>query len=298
MSLRVLIVDDEPMNLDLMQEDLEGAGYETVEAENGEEAWALLQEDQQFEVILLDRMMPKMDGMEVLRRVRKEDSLKDIPVILQTAASASEQVVEGIEAGAYYYLTKPYSRELLLSIVDSAIQDKRTRDALIAETRKQKKLFGLMESSVFHFRTLSQAHDLAFLLANGFPEPERVITGLSELMVNAIEHGNLGISYEEKKQLLIHAGWQQEVERRLAHPEFRDKCATVRFRRAEKAVEVEIEDMGSGFDWQEYLEFSAKRATDPNGRGIAMARQMSFDEVAYEGKGNQVKIQVYSPQER
>jgi CheY-like chemotaxis protein len=83
---KILIVDDEIFNLDIMMEYLEGAGYEVISAENGTIGLEKLEENQDIEVIVLDRMMPPMDGMGMLKKVKSDTRFRDIPVIMQTAS--------------------------------------------------------------------------------------------------------------------------------------------------------------------------------------------------------------------
>ncbi len=120
----LLLVDDDPVNLEILVEHLEEAGYQTVTASQGEEAWDILEQGTiPFQAVLLDRMMPVMDGMAVLAKIKTTESLTILPVIMQTAAASSEKIREGIAAGAFYYLTKPYTKEVLLAIVEAAVRD-------------------------------------------------------------------------------------------------------------------------------------------------------------------------------
>ena len=108
---RILAVDDEPLNLAIIEEYLcEEASYTLDTAENGEIAWSALEAAcPPYDLVILDRMMPVLDGMALLRRMKADQRFAAVPVILQTAAAAPEQVREGLDAGAYYYLTKPIS---------------------------------------------------------------------------------------------------------------------------------------------------------------------------------------------
>ncbi|UGA40415.1 response regulator [Chromobacterium haemolyticum] len=110
MPHKLLLVDDEPFNLELMAELLQDAGHEVVQAEDGETALAILQrEGETFSTVLLDKMMPGISGFDVLRRIKSEPRLEFLPVIMQTAMGAASSVQEGLAAGAFYYLTKPFS---------------------------------------------------------------------------------------------------------------------------------------------------------------------------------------------
>jgi CheY-like chemotaxis protein len=290
---KVLAVDDEPTNLNIMRIYLKKAGYDTVLAEDGRVALQRLEDNPDIDVILLDRMMPVMDGMTCLAEIKSNTKWRDIPVVMQTAAAATEQVLQGINAGVYYYLTKPYDDRMLLSIVRSALQDAKIRKNMREEVSRQRSVLGLMELSVFRFRTLTEAKTLAFYIASCFPEPEQAVFGLHELLMNAIEHGNLGISYAEKTELVLAGEWLPEIERRLESPDYREKKGRLSFAATTEAVTVTIKDEGAGFDWEQYLELSPDRATDPNGRGIAASRISSFDRIEYLGCGNEVICTTY-----
>jgi anti-sigma regulatory factor (Ser/Thr protein kinase) len=135
---------------------------------------------------------------------------------------------------------------------------------------------------------MPEATSLATLLAEAHPDPERVVMGLTELLINAVEHGNLGITYHEKAELLERGDLQAEIERRLSLPERAARRVRVTFRRAAEAISTWIEDEGEGFDWRPYLDYDPERALDPNGHGIAIARGVCFDDVTYHGRGNVV----------
>ena len=106
-------------------------------------------------------------------------------------------------------------------------------------------------------------------------------------MVNAVEHGNLGVTYQEKAHLKWEGDWEGEINRRIALPENQNRIATIRVERDKPfAARFTITDQGEGFDWQKFLTFDPDRAYDPNGRGIAMAKMMSFSSIEYQGKGN------------
>ncbi len=287
---KILTVDDEEFNLDILKRYMIKAGFL---AEDGLIALQMLEQHPDTDAIVLDRMMPNMDGMEFLHRIKSNPQFQDIPVIMQTAAAASEQVLQGINAGVYYYLTKPYDGVMLLAIVKAALQDAQAKKEMKEEVCSQRRMLGLMEESVFRFRTLEEAKTLAYYIANCFPQPEKVVFGLNELLINAIEHGNLGITYAEKTKLVLSGLWVEEVERRLAAAEYRDKACRLTFRATKDAIEVNIKDQGKGFDWNKYVELSPDRATDPHGRGIAATRLMSFHSMEYLGAGNEVMCKVY-----
>ena len=119
MTHRILLVDDEPMNLDLLDQELADLGHVTEKAGSGTDA---LQKIHQFdpELILLDYQMPDMNGIEVLREIRKQD--KNLPVIIITAYGTIERAVEAIKAGADDFITKPFDPEHLAVVVKKALE--------------------------------------------------------------------------------------------------------------------------------------------------------------------------------
>ncbi len=287
----VLVVDDEPFNLEIIEEHLDGEGYELFTAEDGLDAWTQLDnEPDKFDVILLDRMMPKLDGMEVLAKIKNHRKLKSTPVILQTAKASQQNIIEGMNSGAYYYLTKPFDDEMLRSIVRTAIEDKNRYDLLTSELEESVRGLAMMQEAYFEFRTIDEANDLAKVLANACAYPNRAVTGISELLINAVEHGNLEICYEDKSRLVAKDDWKDEVKKRLQLPEYKDKKVLVWFQRQNLTNTILIEDEGSGFEWRSYLELDPQRAFDSHGRGIAMAKMISVDEINYQGCGNKVEL--------
>lgn len=292
-AARVLIVDDEPFNLEILSEHLNDGGYEVVTAEDGLAAWQLLQHDSVgFDAVLLDRMMPRMDGMEVLAHMRQHPNFQHVPVIMQTAVGAAENIREGLAAGAYYYLVKPFKRDMLLAIVAAAVEFHREKNSLEKEIAAQARAYRLLVNGDFRFNSLDDARRLTLMLSQACPDPQKVALGISELLINAVEHGNLGITYAEKAELLQQGRWQDEVEARLLKPEYKDRIVEVSLRTEGDFISIVIKDQGNGFDWKPFLNFSPERVFDPHGRGISMARMLSFDEVEYRGKGNEVMVRI------
>ena len=290
---KILVVDDEPFNVEIILEYLEEQPYELESAVDGQEAWNKLEAaPDRFDVVLLDRMMPHMNGMEMLARIKSHPVLQSVPVILQTALASKDEVVEGLRAGAYYYLTKPFEEEMLLSVITTAVEDRLRYKRSQEESAVTARTFGLLHEGCFRYKSIASARDLASVLAHVFPAPQRVVVGLSELLLNAVEHGNLNISYAEKSIFKEQNNWEEEVARRAADPAYCDREVEVKIQRLEEVIQVTITDQGDGFDWQSYTEIDPERVFDNHGRGIAMSRMLSFDDVEYIGKGNQVVATV------
>ncbi|MEP0234613.1 fused response regulator/phosphatase [Roseibium sp.] len=149
----------------------------------------------------------------------------------------------------------------------------------------------LTSQDKYVIRTMQDAEELTTRLAAQYPEPDAVRTGIWELLANAIEHGNLAIRHEEKTELLLANKLNNEIEARLSLPVFRDRRVQVEFEKSGSQIKLKITDEGEGFDFQTYLDGEA-RLDAPNGRGIAIAQKLSFDDLIYRGKGNIVEAVV------
>ena len=106
--MRVLIAEDDPVSRRLLQAALVKWGYEVIVTTNGKEAWEALQAPDAPSLLVLDWLMPEMDGVEVCREARKTAALKSAYIILLTSRGSKEDIVEGLEAGADDYVTKPF----------------------------------------------------------------------------------------------------------------------------------------------------------------------------------------------
>lgn len=293
MNSRLLIVDDDDFYQSLTQELLEQSGYQVETAADGLLAWELLDRDPfRFDLILLDKQMPRMDGIALLKRIKADHRFDGMPVIMLTGANSQEDIIEGLAAGAYYYLTKPAAEDVLRLVIKNILGELRQKRELRESAGQQKNTLCLLRRAEFSFRTIAEAQKLALLLADISMDAARTLNGYLELLVNAVEHGNLGISYDEKGRLLREERWEKEVNARLLAPEYAGYSVAVTLEKTTSEFVVTITDQGAGFDWQSYIEFNPARAFDLHGRGIAMSRVLSFDRLEYQGKGNSVKATV------
>lgn len=292
-SIGVLVVDDDPNNVEILELYLEDEECTVFTANDGEEALEVLQQHKdEISVILLDRMMPKMDGMQFMEKFKTDPSISSIPVIMQTGAAQKDQVAAGIAAGVYYYLTKPYDQELMLSIVRAAVSNYDELTSIRRELVDYKSRLNMVKECYFEVETFDDINYLVTFLANFYPEPDRVVMGITELLRNAVEHGNLGITYEEKTELVLSNTWEQEIESRHELPENKNKKVLVHYIRDETNIVLYIKDEGEGFDWHSFLDIDPDRATHNHGRGIALAKMISFDDLEYKGCGNELMCSV------
>jgi anti-sigma regulatory factor (Ser/Thr protein kinase) len=151
----------------------------------------------------------------------------------------------------------------------------------------------LLEAS-WVLKTPEEAEVLASLLAECCPKPDRRVGGLIELLINAIEHGNLEITGPGKRALLAEGRWYEELLLRLADPRYAERSVRVSFeRQADGEIVFSIEDDGVGFDVAEVLDRELTQNDTRHGRGIALARLMSFDKLSWEGRGNRVVGRIH-----
>lgn len=286
----VLVVEDDPFTLELLRESLSTEDFACTCVMSGAEAWSHLRNDHLFyDVVLLDRGLPDLDGIEILSRMKELPKPRQVPVIMQTSRSSTADIEQGLQAGAYYYLVKPFSAETLVAILTAAIRDHQHQLRLWEQVHHASRSMAHMKTAEFQFQNLSEANDIAALMAKVAPDPEQLVLGLAELMINAVEHGNLGISYEEKSALIKRGEWFAEVQHRLALPSNAAKWATLRYDRDPNGFRFLISDEGQGFDWQKYLHMHPDRAFDLHGRGIAISAGICFNRLEYRGIGNVVE---------
>jgi CheY-like chemotaxis protein len=286
---RILIVDDDDLNLDVLIECLKDEPYELVQAHDGVEALDLLRHDRKgFDAMVLDRMMPGMNGLEVMSELKADEQFKWIPVVMQTSAASPSEICEGMEAGVFFYLTKPFDQKVLIRMVSAAVEEGLKWQSLALNLRVQVKTIGCLQQGRFRVQTIEEAYDLALLLAQACPNSEKVAFGLNELIVNGVEHGNLQIGYEEKTKLQESDQWEEEIVRRQISPEHAHKFVEVTFERHPDRIQLTVTDQGLGFDWSDYQEIKPERLLESHGRGIAMAKALSFDHLEYVGSGNRV----------
>lgn len=121
MKNRILAVDDEEDIVELVRYNLEREGYETLSAFSGKEALEIISKKRP-DLIVLDLMLPDIDGLEITRRLKRDDNLKDIPIVMLTAKGEEADVVVGLELGADDYIVKPFSPRILVARVRSVIR--------------------------------------------------------------------------------------------------------------------------------------------------------------------------------
>lgn len=196
----LLVVDDDAVNRDVLSRRLNRQGHDVRTASNGSDALALMR-DTAFDAVLLDIMMPDMDGYEVLRRMKADARLQHIPVIMISALSELQSVVRCIEAGAEDYLTKPFDPTLLKARIGASLEKKRGRDRETA----------LFEQLQENYKRLEEAEklrdDLRNMIVHDLRTPLTAVIGGVEMLRQAgalteMQHEMIGIAINGGRTLL------------------------------------------------------------------------------------------------
>lgn len=286
--LTIMVVEDNRIERMFMEEQIKDLGHGMVMAENGQQALDTLRAmERPVDVILMDRMMPVMDGITAVRQIKEDMRLRKIPIVMITGAATAKEMQEGIDAGVFYYLIKPVNEDVLKSVLTAATREATQNRVLNEELARHKSSFNLIQTCKFHFRTIEEAESLSAFIAHCFPDAARVLPGLAELMINAIEHGIYEIGYDRKTTLIESGTMRAELQRRQQDAQYKDRFVEAVVTHKENGIYVVITDQGAGFNWRRYMTIEPSRAKDNHGRGIAQANAMSFDKLTYNEAGNQ-----------
>ena len=290
----VVAIDDDEINLTILTKCASSAGFSVQAFDSGYAGWEHLRNHaNEVDIVLLDKMMPDMSGIDLLRKIKLDKEIQHLPVIMQTGDVGISQMREGLENGAYYYLTKPFHPEILTAILHSAAKECTMRENLLNQmSESQNRFVGLMQAGVFQVRTHQEANLLAAALSQASLYPEFVAVGLMELLTNAIEHGNLAFGFESKQQSMLNNTWSADLLARQISAEYSQCKVQVTTMRSNGTMHIIIKDDGQGFDWQRYIYSDTPgNLADPNGRGISKARVM-LDDMQYIGSGNEVQCNI------
>lgn len=285
----LLVIDNNQDAVQYLQNLLADSPYHIIITNDGEAGFNLLLKDPEFfSAIILGQNILNISGIRLLHKINSCGSLKIIPVIMEAETGSLEEMEICIRAGVRYYIPKPIDKSTLPNLIQTAIQDHERYLNAEKSTWATKPINSLIDAT-FKIQTLQEAQSLASLLANECPNPRLAAVGISEILINAIEHGNLNISYQEKTRLHASADWLNEIERRLTLPENRNKFVTIHFSKTPGHINIRISDEGHGFDWRMYQTLDTNRVFDNHGRGIIMARGLAFENMIYHGSGNDVE---------
>ncbi|MBI2790511.1 MAG: ATP-binding protein [Gammaproteobacteria bacterium] len=146
----------------------------------------------------------------------------------------------------------------------------------------------------FSFQDIEEASQIAEFITSHCPlhYQKRVQIGINEIFINAIEHGNLGISCELKSYLKKRNQWEQEIHNRLGKEENRSKFVNVKFELNPNSLSITVKDQGCGFDWKNFCKPNKINSHKQHGRGILMAKEYCFDSMEFSQKGHEVRCMI------
>lgn len=260
MASRIWLVGNNPQVAEQMKAWLAPAGYECERLSPADAGLRLVYRRVDAQRVIVD--CGSDSGVFELLGFLREAGL---PVTLLLEAEDLLAVEKGLHAGVSGFLVKPCEPRALLAAL-----------ALPGGT-----IGAMPAGGYFPFRTLEDVTGLSQLVAGLCPEPEMVQIALSELMLNSIEHGNLGLGFVRKGELMNCGAWRNEVERLLDLPDQLNRFAYLRVECRPREVRFLIRDQGNGFDPSPYLHLNPDRSVEPHGRGIAIARILAFNDLVY-----------------
>jgi len=188
----LLIVDDESINIEVLKNQLAPHGYALTFAHRGEEAIALIEQGNSFDLVLLDIMMPGISGYETCRYIREKFSQDQLPVIMVTAKNQIEDLVTAFKAGANDYLTKPFLKDELLARIDLNIKLKKTIQSLSDSEQKYRSIYNEALEGIFQVtREGKVTGNPAFAKILGYEDSNDV--------TQSIVDGGRGIFFDTKK---------------------------------------------------------------------------------------------------
>jgi anti-sigma regulatory factor (Ser/Thr protein kinase) len=187
----------------------------------------------------------------------------------------------------HFYDDLEQATQMVLSFVLSHVRMRNMRDMMSDALEA----FKYLQKGDFEFSHLGEAQALAYLIASMAPHKKLLRLGLTEVFVNAIEHGNLGIGRAEKEQLRAQGVWLEEVERRQASEPYKSRKVSLEMWREDGQMKLRLMDCGDGFDWSKY---TAGKINPVNltrsGRGIMFMLKSGLENIQYKGSGNTVEF--------
>ncbi|MFO7868765.1 MAG: response regulator [Bacteroidales bacterium] len=291
-SIKVLIVEDDPASMNYLEIILNKEGLEYKTASNGEEGLEIFKQYHPH-IVLTDINMPRMSGIEMLSAIKQINS--QTIVIMLTAFNSEKYVIESMKYGANNYLKKPILKENIIGLL-------RKYKSIIYARTQHKQIQHFIQSHSFSMKFKNDINQVPFIVNYLIDEIEVLFKedetmgirlGLNEIIINAIEHGNLNISYREKSEAIQQNVFEKLISERALLKENILKKVIIAYEFRENYCEWIIQDEGSGFNPSIIPNPITDVGTEQlHGRGIFITR-FHFDELEYYGNGNRVRMRKY-----
>lgn len=292
--MKILVVDDDADARSMLLTYFRQQGDDVLEAGNGTEALEIYNESR-ADCVFTDLEMPERSGLDLLRQLKAQ--YPTVPVVVLTAHDDRNVLLEALRAGAFDFITKPPRKADLDNALGRCREDFEQRKSQRVDTAWVRHRAIELELPT-EIQAVRRCVICLMNESSSFVEPNElsgIRLGLNEMLQNAFEHGNLGITFEEKSEALLNGSLEELINQRLQDPALAARKIRVRFEATPAAASWTITDEGNGFDWRklkspvdEDAQFSL------NGRGIFLTR-FHFDEVSYNEKGNSVKMVKLDP---
>lgn len=285
----ILVIDDEKSIRDMLRAGLTKYGYnfyDAADGKNGIEVYKRARPD----IVLTDVKMPEMSGLELTRALKEIEY--DTDIVIMTGYGSEELVIEALRSGATNYVKKPISLNELFTILDGIIlnRERRRKSKVIKDVVVFEKKKLVIDNNISHIWGI--INQILFNIPNEVSDAvlEGMRLGLYEIILNAIEHGNLGILYEEKSEAIQNNTYLKLLESRSSQADRKQKRVFINCTIDHMELSAEIRDQGKGFDFHEFAEPESREETlRAHGRGIFLT-SLYFDRLEYNEPGNMVTI--------
>lgn len=285
----ILVIDDEDALRKMLRIALTEKGYTVFEASNGIEGIKVFKKISPG-IVLTDVNMPEMNGIEMTRKIKEIN--EDADIVIMTGFGTEDLVIDAIRAGASNYIKKPLQFNELFSILDSIAFKREARkryevvkDVVQYEEKKitmennLEKIWGVVNQVFYNVTDKNEEISI-----------DGLKLGLYEIIVNAIEHGNLEISFEEKKKALQENSYSGLLTKRMDKANREGKNVRIHSIFDKKHIKITVTDCGKGFDYSNLPNQSdPETMLSAHGRGILLA-SVYYDSVEYKHPGNSVVL--------
>ena len=289
---RILVIEDEAELRAVLAEGLRMKGHAVLLAPDGREGIRVFKREKP-DIVLTDVQMPDQRGIDVLGQIKTIEP--EAKVVIMTGYGSEETAIEALRGGAVNYLKKPFTLMDVCEVVEkiASIQTREiNREFLWEETKKIvmdnqiDKVWGVVNQLLVNAERIC-----------GKEKTKELGLGLYEIILNAIEHGSLEITFEEKCGAIETNRYEDLLRERLANPVYSGRRVTIDYRMLPGALHYWVRDEGRGFDWRSLVDPDpSKGLLTPCGRGILLAR-IYLDRVEFNEQGNEVHLVKYGKRE-
>jgi len=294
MPKSILVVDDEQIIRNVLKRKLEQTtSYNVYTADDGIPALEVFK-NEQIDLVISDLLMTEMNGIDLLRQIKSIDPRT--PVVIITGYGTLDDAIEAIHLGAEDFIKKPFDINDVIETIEKTFRK-------LAEEADQREVIKFINSEQidleipndFEFLNVVINYIFSHLRARWLVTDEDlhdVKVCLYEALSNAFEHGNLGISGEEKTKLLeiSQQAWKDFLLERMNDPAYKDKHIRVGLSISEKEMAVTILDEGVGFDHNQRLQVvDPEELFKSSGRGLLLIQSL-MDGISFNGSGNEIRM--------